>query len=64
MCNLSGYVERQGELRGEIEGRENLVKLFTKLQEQGRSDEANQMMQLENEELRTRLWEEYTKIQI
>lgn len=64
MCNLSGYVERQGELRGEIEGRENLVKLFTWLQEQGRSEEANQMMQLENEELRTRLWEEYTKIQI
>lgn len=60
MCNLSGYVERQGQ----IEGRENLVKLFTWLQEQGRSEEANQMMQLENEELRTRLWEEYTKIQI
>lgn len=69
MCNLSGYVERQGEIkgeirgeiRGEIKGRENLIQLFTWLQEQGRSDEANEIMKLENEDLRSKLWMEYTE---
>ena len=65
MCNLSGYVERQGEIRGEIrgetKGKENLIKLFTWLQENHRADEANEIMKLENEDLRSKLWIEYTE---
>ena len=57
MCNLSGYVERQGEVRGE----ENIIKLFTWLQENHRADEANEIMKLENEDLRSKLWIEYTE---
>ena len=59
MCNLSGYVERQGEIRGEIKGEENIIKLFTWLQEIGRTDEATDIMKLENKDLRAKLWEEY-----
>lgn len=63
MCNLSGYVERQGEIRGEkrgeIKGEENIIKLFTWLQEIGRTDEATDIMTLENKDLRAKLWEEY-----
>lgn len=59
MCNLSGYIERQGEIRGEIKGEENIIKLFAWLQEIGRTDEATDIMKLENKDLRAKLWEEY-----
>ena len=35
MCNLSEYVEPKGIIKGEIKGKENLIKLFTWLQEIG-----------------------------
>lgn len=53
MCNLSEYVEQKGE--------ENIIKLFSWLQHAGRFNEANEIMKLENKNLRLSLWTEYEK---
>lgn len=54
MCNLSGYVEKKGEL--------NIIILYNWLKESGRDADAEAVMKPENEDLRSALYKEYDEV--
>lgn len=65
MCNLSDYIEEksraEGRREGRAEGEQRMIFLYNWLAENDRKDEFDEAMKPENETLRSKLYEEYSR---